>query len=296
MVGGYYSPHVTGWAERIRVAGEEADFEAAVERVRPAAEAPRGDPVRGADGRCASRVRRVRRGRCRSRGRPRRTPRRDERPSLTRPGPHELSRWSTRTSSARRVRRLRPRSLQSSSRVRPSSSARREWEELALANGAGSVIVETGGNRAVGGAAASAFLGRPVSGAEVVLPGRLEHREDEIRDGAHTPDALRHIAPELPALGSIVASILADKDVTGMLSILARHADTFVATTSSHPNALPAEELARMAEGSFRRLESVNDPEAALARAHQLGRPVLVTGSLYLLADLAAAERQSCVP
>ena len=36
--GGYYSPHVTGWAERIRVAGEEADFEAAIERVRGAAE------------------------------------------------------------------------------------------------------------------------------------------------------------------------------------------------------------------------------------------------------------------
>src|SRR5215211_6964839 len=30
-VGVYTSPHVTGWAERIRVGGEEADFERAIE-------------------------------------------------------------------------------------------------------------------------------------------------------------------------------------------------------------------------------------------------------------------------
>ncbi len=34
-VGAYLSPHVRGWSERIRVAGEETDFEAAVARVRP---------------------------------------------------------------------------------------------------------------------------------------------------------------------------------------------------------------------------------------------------------------------
>src|SRR5439155_16503662 len=36
--GAYLSPHVRGWGERIRVRGEEADFEAAIERVRRAAE------------------------------------------------------------------------------------------------------------------------------------------------------------------------------------------------------------------------------------------------------------------
>ncbi len=295
MVGGYYSPHVTGWAERIRVAGEEADFEAAVERVRPAAEAleatqfealtaaalrefaERGVDVAAVEAGLGGRY---------------------DATNVLRSPVQVLTTVSLEHTEV--LGSTRPAiAAEKLAVVQPGATVvigESEWEGLALANGAGSVVVETGGNRAVGGAAASAFLGRPVPGAEVVLPGRLEHREDEIRDGAHTPDALRHIAPELPALGSIVASILADKDVTGMLSILARHADTFVATTSSHPNALPAEELARMAEGSFRRLESVNDPAAALARAHQLGRPVLVTGSLYLLADLAAAERQSCVP
>ena len=37
-VGAYLSPHVRGWSERIRVRGDEADFDAAIESVRPAAE------------------------------------------------------------------------------------------------------------------------------------------------------------------------------------------------------------------------------------------------------------------
>src|SRR5947208_1785434 len=37
-VGAYTSPHVSGWSERIQIDGEDADFEAAVERVRDEAE------------------------------------------------------------------------------------------------------------------------------------------------------------------------------------------------------------------------------------------------------------------
>src|SRR5436305_3167542 len=36
-VGAYLSPHVRGWSERIRIRGEEADFEQAVARIRPEA-------------------------------------------------------------------------------------------------------------------------------------------------------------------------------------------------------------------------------------------------------------------
>src|SRR3954447_16452702 len=36
-VGAYTSPHVSGWSERIQVDGQDADFAAAVERVRSAA-------------------------------------------------------------------------------------------------------------------------------------------------------------------------------------------------------------------------------------------------------------------
>ena len=161
-----------------------------------------------------------------------------------------------------------------------------EWEPLALRNGAAWVVVETGGNRAVAATATAAFLGRTVEPAEVHLPGRLEVRGDEIRDGAHTPEAVRYVAPSLPPLGSIVASILADKDVDAMLAELGRLAPVFVATSSSSPRALPAADLAARAAGTFDRVEAVDDPPGALLRAHELGEPVLVTGSLYLLADL----------
>jgi hypothetical protein len=53
---------------------------------------------------------------------------------------------------------------------------------------------------------------------------------------------------------------------------------------------LQADVLAAWARRWFARVEVEAEPPSALARAHELGEPVLVTGSLYLLADLAAAE------
>jgi hypothetical protein len=55
---------------------------------------------------------------------------------------------------------------------------------------------------------------------------------------------------------------------------------------------LPAAELAERARTAFEIVEQIDDPTAALARSHALGEPVLVTGSLYLLADLERAERR----
>jgi len=165
-----------------------------------------------------------------------------------------------------------------------------EWEGLARANGAARVVLETGGNEALAGAAASAFLGRSVEPAHVQLPGRLERRgDDEIWDGAHTPEAVRHIAPQLPPIGSVVASVLADKDVDGLLAELARIAPVLVATRSSNQRALGAGKLAECGRRHFGHVEAVDEPLAALARAHELREPVLVTGSLYLLADLWSA-------
>jgi dihydrofolate synthase / folylpolyglutamate synthase len=141
--------------------------------------------------------------------------------------------------------------------------------------------------------AAGAFLQRPVEhDVHVVLPGRLERRGDEIRDGAHTAEAVDWLLQRLPRLGEYVicASILADKDVDGMLDRLARAGAAFVATASSNARGLPAAELARRAKPRFGRVETIPEPGAALARARELARPdrrpVLVTGSLYLLADL----------
>lgn len=177
-----------------------------------------------------------------------------------------------------------------------------EWEGAAIAAGAGRVVVPresrlqqtVASSSSLAVAAVEAFLGRPVDPSVlegVTLPGRLEHRPGEVRDGAHTPDGVRWLLDHLPAGDyTVLASILEDKDVDGMLERLATAGRRFVATRSSHPRALPASELAGRAEAFFERVEHDDAPAAALERAHALGEPVLVTGSLYLLGDLDAIE------
>ena len=143
--------------------------------------------------------------------------------------------------------------------------------------------------------AAEAFVGHAIEAeVDVALPGRFERREAEIRDGAHNPHGARYLVDHLPTDDfTIVASILADKDADGVLRELRRAGSRFVATRSSSPRALPAAELAALARPHFDHVETVDDPAAAVARAHELGEPVLVTGSLYLLGDLAEGERRA---
>jgi len=146
----------------------------------------------------------------------------------------------------------------------------------------------------VGGAreAASAFLGRPVDLADAALPGRLELRDGEVRDGAHTPDAVDWLLERLPEPGGyvVVASILADKDAPGILQRLARAGQVLVATRSTNERALPAAEVAELGRAWFEVVETVDDPHRALRRARTLGPRVLITGSLYLLADISRDE------
>ncbi len=142
----------------------------------------------------------------------------------------------------------------------------------------------------VGGArdVAGAFVGHSIEGdVDVSIPGRLERRgPDEVRDGAHTPEAVEWLLARLePRRWTLVVSILRDKDSDAMLSRLAAAGRTLVATRSSNARALDERELAARAERYFEHVEVAADPAAALARARLLG-PVLVTGSLYLLADL----------
>jgi dihydrofolate synthase / folylpolyglutamate synthase len=141
--------------------------------------------------------------------------------------------------------------------------------------------------------AASAYLGRAAQGdVDVTLAGRLEIRTGEVRDGAHTPEAVDWLLERLPEPHDyvVVASILADKDVAAILERLARAGDVFVATQSSNERALPAAVVAERARELFASVEVAADPAAALALARSHDRPVLVTGSLYLLADLAGKD------
>jgi dihydrofolate synthase / folylpolyglutamate synthase len=174
-------------------------------------------------------------------------------------------------------------------------------EKLAVAHAARVVVasdntfeelVPAGADLVLGGAneAAAAFLGRNVEGeVHVGLPGRLERRGDEIWDGAHTPEAVDWLLARLPARDHVLCvSILDDKRVDEMLERLRRAGSTFVATQSSNPRSIPAAELADRAEQHFEDVQTVANPRDALTRARAVGRPVLVTGSLYLLADLYA--------
>jgi dihydrofolate synthase/folylpolyglutamate synthase len=146
--------------------------------------------------------------------------------------------------------------------------------------------------------AAEAFLGGPIEQeVDVQLPGRLELRGNELRDGAHNPAGVEWLVDRLPHSDYVLCvSILADKDIDAMLRGLSRAGDVLVATQSSNPRALLVSELGRRAVPYFRRVEAIADPAAALRRARELAGPqgqVLVTGSLYLLADLSASEARA---
>ena len=149
----------------------------------------------------------------------------------------------------------------------------------------------------IGGAreAAEAFAGHPIDAdPEVALPGRLERREGEVRDGAHNPHGVRYLVERLaPGSYTLVVSILGDKDADEMLRELRRLGSRLVATTSSSTRALSAGAVAELARPHFDHVEAVEDPAHAVARAHELGEPVLVTGSLYLLGDVSEGERRA---
>jgi dihydrofolate synthase/folylpolyglutamate synthase len=140
----------------------------------------------------------------------------------------------------------------------------------------------------VGRAAAEAFLGRELEGdVEISLPGRFDVVGEDVFAGAHNPAGVEWLLSRLPRRDYVVvASILADKDAEGMLRLLARAGRSLVATSSRNARAVSSAELARAAIPFFDSVEAVPDPERALERARDQG-PVLVTGSLYLLADLS---------
>ncbi len=302
--GAYTSPHVVSWAERIRVGGEEADLEALLGRVRAGAEAVGGTQFEAltaaalagfADAGVEAAVVEAGLG-----------GRHDATNVLQAPVvvltnvglEHTDVLGSTREEIA--VEKLAV--------VQPGALVvlgEPEWEELARVAGAGGVTVVAGSSGVLAHAAVESFLGRTVDPApleHVHVPGRLERVGEsplEIWDGAHNLAGVGYLLTRVPrADWVVVASILADKDAAGMLAALSALGDMLVATASSSPRALPADELAAVARRFFGRVEVVEEPLRALARGRELAGgegALLVTGSLYLLADLASV-RPSCLP
>jgi dihydrofolate synthase / folylpolyglutamate synthase len=304
-VGAYTSPHVLGWTERIRVGGDAVDLEAALKRVRAAAEdagatqfevltaaafvefaaqevdvavveAGLGGRLDATNVLAAPLV------------------------VLTNVGlEHTEVLGETREQIAAEKLAV----------TRPGATVilgEPEWEAAARSAGAESVVFAGSTNLALALAAAETFLGRPVdpSPAEgLEIPGRVERVSEaplEIWDGAHNLAGVGWLLARLPSRPYVVmASILEDKDADGMLAALSALGDAFVATASSNPRALAPDDLAARARAFFAQVSIVPEPDRALAFARETAgddRAVLVTGSLYLLANLASFRPATALP
>ena len=280
--GAYTSPHVSGWAERIWVDGQEADFERAIARIRRPAEALGATQFE----------------------------------ALTAAAFAEFAAASVEVAAveAGLGGRLDATNVVAAPVVlltnvtnehadvlgeTPDQIAR---EKLAVAHAARIVVLPDNtyahlvphAEIRLGGAreAAEAYLGAPIAAdVDVRLAGRLEQRNGTVLDGAHTPEAAEWLLERLPDRDYVLCvSMLRDKDADAVLRRLARAGTTLVATRSSNDRALDEKELGRYAEPYFQHVETVADPRKALERARALGPRVLVTGSLYLLADLSSSD------
>ena len=298
VVGAYLSPHVRSWSERIRIGGAEADFERVAAGVRPQAVslgATQFEAVTAAallafaDASVDVAIVEAGLG-----GRHDATNVLDTRVVVLTSVALDHMDVLGDTREAIAGEKLAV--------VRPGAVVvlgEDEWEPLARENGAARVVVTARSNLALAVAAAEAFLGRDVPAAaaqDVALPGRLERRGEhplEIWDGAHNLAGVGYLLPRLPERDYVlVLSILEDKRPELMLEALSALGGTVIATESTNTRAIPAGELAARAERYFRHVEHTGDPQEARRRALALAGPddaVLVTGSLYLLAELSAA-------
>ena len=250
--------------------------------------APRSDAVRDRHRGCAHGVRRRggrRRGR---RGRTRRPPRRDERPPDAGRAPHQRrarAHGRTRRDARSRSRRRSSRSRRSSAIVVLSDHtyahlvperATRDRRSARRRGGVRRTSRSRPSRTSRCPVASSAATGRSETARTIptvratwwsrldgddytivrVDPRRQGRRRDAPALCAARVALRRHRRPRRPVLSRPTSSP----------SVRARH---------------------------FEHVEVVDDPVAAVARAHELGEPVLVTGSLYLLGDLAQAEHRS---
>ena len=293
--GAYVSPHVRGWAERIQVDGEPAELERALARVRPhAAGATQFEVLTAAAyAEFAEREVDVAVVEAGLGGR------HDATNVLAAPVVVLTNIALDHTDVLGETRQAI--AAEKLAVVAPGAVVvlgEPEWEPAAREQGAGRVEVLSRSNLGLAVAAAEAYLGRtvdPHAAERIEVPGRLERRGErplELWDGAHNIAGVGYLLARLPTRRyTIVASILADKNVDAMLRALSTVGETLVATRSANARALPADELAARARPHFAQVEAVADPVEAVDRAHGLAGPegaVLVTGSLYLLAELSA--------
>ena len=134
---------------------------------------------------------------------------------------------------------------------------------------------------------------------QVSWPGRFEllrHEPAFLLDGSHNAHGMRATVQSLhdrfPGEKFVfLVSIMADKDVDEMLTLLAPLAVRFVTVTAHTPRAMPAETLAQHIRNYGCTAEAAPTIEAGVARAVELGgnRPVCALGTLYFSGEVRQA-------
>lgn len=162
-------------------------------------------------------------------------------------------------------------------------------------------------NIATAVALAETFLARPLdldklraSVAACPTPGRYDTLGIEplhLIDASHNPQSigvflgsLHEQFPDPATRPALVCAVLADKDVDGIVALLASEFPQVVATQTSSPRALPAEELADKFRAAGANVAGVY-PTVAEASAAFSDAPYVACGSITLAGELAGIER-----
>jgi len=124
--------------------------------------------------------------------------------------------------------------------------------------------------------------------ATVSHPGRFELAGDLILDGAHNPHGARALAAALRerAIAPVlVLAVSADKDVRAIVDALVPEVRAVIATRYQQDRALDPFALAGIVRDAGAAAQAAPDLASAVARARELGGPVLIAGSLFLVGE-----------
>jgi dihydrofolate synthase/folylpolyglutamate synthase len=129
-------------------------------------------------------------------------------------------------------------------------------------------------------------------------PGRMEMFPGPPRvilDGAHNPAGAEALAGALAGIPRdnliLVAGVVGDKDVNGILAPLIPHADRVIAVCPAIPRGLPSRELSERCRALGHRAMDGRDVTAGLNLAHSLASArdlILVCGSLFTVGEARA--------
>ncbi len=133
--------------------------------------------------------------------------------------------------------------------------------------------------------------------ATVAWPGRLDVRRlpdgrEALLDAAHNPDGAAALAAFLRQSefrgAPLVFAAMRDKDVDGMLRVLAPEVGAIVTTVASNPRSADAAELADRARASKPDavVSITHSPGEALQAAWRAAPRIIVAGSIFLLGDV----------